>query len=195
LKETSGVVEKCSGFLNCVSPDAWVQTFGSLIGSLIGAFLAGYFAIRVMKNQLDNEKNSNLRNSLETFLKFNIRFQHLVHDVKFAIKEINKLISKVEFEYEDYSKLQIACDKFREYIQIIKELPENEVRLEIHSKYKFIHSYLDHLHSIGTLFPGSKPERRELLKKEFVENTESLENELTLFLDYVYEIEEKLRKL
>ncbi|KZE67032.1 hypothetical protein AWM68_19775 [Fictibacillus phosphorivorans] len=181
--------------MNCVSPDAWIQTFGSLIGSLIGAFLAGYFAVRVMKNQLDNEKNITLRSSLETFLKFNIKFQHQVHNVAFAIKEINKLITKIEFEYEDYAKLQLACDKFSEYISMIQDLPEDEVRLEIHSKYKNIQSNLGLLHSIAALFPESKQGRREELVKEFAERTEILEYELSFFLKYVNEIEEKLRKL
>lgn len=55
-----------------VSFDAIVQTIGSVFGVLIGSYLAGNHAIRVMQEQIRNEKmiRERERQSIEEFLRF-----------------------------------------------------------------------------------------------------------------------------
>ncbi|MFB4166062.1 hypothetical protein ACE1TI_20270 [Alteribacillus sp. JSM 102045] len=48
----------CEGFWACISPDAWLQTFGTIIGAFLGTLLAGFISLHLyLKKQKDQTKN------------------------------------------------------------------------------------------------------------------------------------------
>ncbi|PIC82090.1 hypothetical protein [Sporosarcina sp. P1] len=46
------LVEKCYGFIKCVSPDAWITLFGTVFGTLVSAGIAALVAYSVSKRTI-----------------------------------------------------------------------------------------------------------------------------------------------
>lgn len=106
------IVETCVGFWNCVSPDAWVSSTGTLLGAFLGALLAGLISLKISKRNIEIDERREKVNELEKFLKFNEKYEKNLVGI---IGNFN--VIKTAIEEEDYQRISIPYTSNLNYIQ------------------------------------------------------------------------------
>lgn len=107
--------EICKGFWKCISPDAWIQS----IASLIGAFLAGGFAIWVLYKQINYDKTTKQKSTLNDSIRVYERFRMIYEQVLFRMDVILILLRTPSF---DEGIKTILIDQTEQVDKIIQEL-------------------------------------------------------------------------
>lgn len=92
------VIQLCQGFWNCISPDAWVQSIGTLIGSFLGALIAGGIAIYILNSQLRHDTKKDRKSEYNSYMKFNEQYQRNLSPIMGNLGLIKNHIQNEDFE-------------------------------------------------------------------------------------------------
>lgn len=68
----------CEGFWNCISPDAWVTSIGTLIGALLGALIAGCISILILKSDRKKQEKTEIENKYNELMKFQEKYKRCI---------------------------------------------------------------------------------------------------------------------
>lgn len=120
------------GFWSEVTPDAWIQTVGTIIGSFLGAYLAGKYAINVMKEQFRRQQ----RDKNEEFIKQITNFSISVRIILREFGEILDILDKENKEYVDIQEVQRHTFKIDEHIEKIQAIDEKVFSVDTYITYK-----------------------------------------------------------
>ncbi|APC48282.1 hypothetical protein BME96_08920 [Virgibacillus halodenitrificans] len=103
---------KCQGFWECITPDAWVTSLGTLLGALIGALLGAFGAIYATKVQ--HSKLIDRQNKEKDF-EFTKRYNRISFAVNSVIRRINYHINgkmSETFHQSNLNILKVTIEKF-----------------------------------------------------------------------------------
>lgn len=193
MKETSDVVEKCSGFLNCVSPDAWIQS----ISSLFGAFLAGAFAIWVLRKQITNEKEQKKKNENEHFLRL---FYSVINTLELANFILRIFVGKIHMSIDESDKQRYA-DLLIEHSNDLDKVAENSIPLHLLKDFyeikRIIRYFVSPFNDYGKLDNLTDEEKQDVIKQvekikkeDQIKNQKKVEKFLGEFKEYASSIKE-----
>jgi gas vesicle protein len=113
----------CEGFWNCISPDAYLQTFGTVIGSALGAFLGAFGAYLIF---IKDKKNS----ERETKSLFKKKYLAKKEITELAIDQIENFLKNDKKSYShtpNYKIITKITNKARDLLLTISEefIPDN----------------------------------------------------------------------
>jgi hypothetical protein len=113
----------CEGFWNCISPDAYIQTFGTVIGSALGAFLGAFGAYLIF---IKDKKNS----ERETKSLFKKKYLAKKEFTELAIDQIERFLNndkKPNISKQKHKIIINITDKARDLLLTISEesIPDN----------------------------------------------------------------------
>ncbi|UOR10231.1 hypothetical protein [Halobacillus amylolyticus] len=60
-------MNNCEGFWNCISPDAWITSSGTLTGAFLGAFIAGMITLIANKKMMNGQEKLRKRDKDDYF--------------------------------------------------------------------------------------------------------------------------------
>ncbi|WP_153124645.1 hypothetical protein [Peribacillus tepidiphilus] len=184
-----------SEFFQEVTPDAWIQTFGTIIGSFFGAWLAGIIAIKVMKNQINHEKTTKELESLEEFLKFWNIFKGYLNVIMFSLERIRSLINQDVLPYDSIQTIQYHCSTNKETLVQMRTFAHEKIPIEIHQLYMEIIAGAENINSGYNYALVADAKEKEKLIKENENYLNQLFNNISLFKEFILEQEAKLIKL
>lgn len=97
----SEIAGACIGFWNCVSPDAWLTSVGTLIGAFLGAFLAGRFTLISVQKQLRNNDLQKRKQEISSHLKVSADILAITKSSKRLCNELLEDI-KSDITYDEH---------------------------------------------------------------------------------------------
>ncbi|MFZ7826922.1 hypothetical protein ACO1DI_28385 [Priestia sp. 40] len=163
------------GFWSEVTPDAWIQTIGTIIGSFLGAYLAGKYAINVMKEQFRRQQ----KDKNEEFIKQITNFSSSVRVIIFEFGEILELLDKENKEYADIQKFQSHTFKIDEYLEKLLTIDEKAFSVDTYITCKQMLSKIKSAKTIAAGLVGlSSTELDPQLKKLLETDVQFLSSEL-----------------
>lgn len=98
-------------FLSTISPDAWIQSIGTLLGAFLGALIAGLITIKTMKFQFDRNKEELRVSELENFV---MMFTEVNWTLGQTIANFSDLKEEIIKSNPDNNRIQILLKKHKD---------------------------------------------------------------------------------
>lgn|GEM_PF-4480875 len=150
------IKEACSGnWLQCMSPDTWILSIGTIIGAFLGAFFAGRYALASVKKQLDYQRDKELHDLDMQSIKFQEIFQVGYEVIERYCFMYASYFSDPKSIGEPHKKERI---RFREIPDSLKkkleDMKNKAYNLKMNRDYEIL--LIDYLHELDLIYEEMK---------------------------------------
>lgn len=154
-------------FFSSVSPDAWIQTIGSVIGTLIGTLLAGLISIGIYRKQANDKE----KEAIEIFKRKYKRVQNML---KPALPFYESLII-------NWDDMELKQDQIKSYKDVTYELkdsadsiPDSSIPNIVYDDFNSLKGIINKLRLYFFLY-GDEEQRHKVSKEGLKDSFQTLD--------------------